>query len=70
MRVRFLQTTPSAAPDAPFQPGQMIDVPGLTREIRDWLKEGYAVVVPDALEAAAVAAPERAVHVRAKARTA
>lgn len=70
MRIRFMQTTPSACPDAPFQAGQVIEAPSLTHEIRAWIKEGSAIVLPEAPEAAMVGSSERAVQPRAKARTA
>lgn len=78
MRIKFLQTAPSASPDAPFQPGQIVDVATLTPELRAALQvqsDGsvLAVVLPegdDAIIAATMVAPERAVRERAKARTA
>lgn len=75
MRIRFLQTTPSANPDIPFQAGQTIEVATLTPAMRRWLEpigDGVplAVLVPEAPEAAMVAPAERAVQPRAKGRTA
>lgn len=71
MRLRFRQTTPSDAPDVPFQPGQIIAVAALTETMRAWLVDGQAELLPDAPEEAAViVAPERAVQKRAKGHTA
>lgn len=66
MRIRFLQTTPSASPDHPFQPGQTIEVSKLTQEMRSWLKsaDGHqprAVLLKDEPERAVVRGRERAV---------
>lgn len=75
MRIKFLQTTPSDSPDAPFQAGQVIEVATLTAAMRAWLtpvRDGLpmAELVREAPEAAMVAPAERAVQPRAKARTA
>jgi hypothetical protein len=47
VRVRFLQTTPSASPDFPFQAGQVITLSRLTPEIRQWLNDARAVLLDD-----------------------
>jgi hypothetical protein len=75
MTIRFLQTTPSDNPDAPFQAGQVIEVAKLTATVRGWLsavRDGMpmAVVVPDEPQSAMVDAAERAVQPRANARRA
>ena len=68
MQIRFLQTTPSHAPDHPFQPGQVITVTSLTKESRQWLKDGLATIVPEEPEAAVEPSGERAVLPRARER--
>lgn len=65
MRIKFLQTTPSRAPEYPFRAGQTIEVAGLTPEVRAWLESGLVEVLKDEPEAATVAAAERAVTPRA-----
>ena len=75
MRIRFLQTTPSDSPDAPFQAGQTIEVATLTAAMRAWLtpvRDGLplAVLLPEAPEAAMLEPAERAVQPRSKGRTA
>lgn len=80
MRLKFLQTAPSASPDAPFLAGQVIDVTTLTPEMRAALTvqpDGsvLAILLPEAADAgvvvaATVVAPERAVRDLAKGRTA
>jgi hypothetical protein len=57
MRLRFVQTTPSDRPDFPFQPGQIIVVTKLTPEMLRWIKEGRAMPLDDAAEAAALGEP-------------
>jgi hypothetical protein len=66
MRIRFLQTTPSASPDHPFLPGQVIEVTKLTAEMRSWLKASgdsspRAELLKDEPERAVVQVRERAV---------
>ena len=62
MKIRFLHTTPSAAPGYPFQPGQVIDVPKITTEVREWIKDGKAELLREPeLEVATVGVTERAV---------
>jgi hypothetical protein len=69
MRIRFLHTTASSNPHYPFQAGQIIEVPELTREMRNWLKSGGAEVLPEIEpEAAVVGADERAVEAKPRAR--
>jgi len=68
MTIRFLQTTPSAKPGFPFQPGQVITLTGMTREARQWLKDGRVEVVKEVPEAAVAGVSERAVMPRAKGR--
>jgi len=57
MTLKFLQTTPSAAPDLPFQAGQIIHVLKITTEIREWLRTGVAMRLPDPAPEAAVLGP-------------
>ncbi len=66
MELKFLRTTPSASPDAPFQAGQIINVETLLPEMRQWIRDGAAVLVTPELEAATVAPVERAVLPRPK----
>jgi len=61
MTLRFLQTIASSHPEYPFQAGQIIRTEKLTAEMKRWVKEGRAVVVPESSEAAVVEEPERAV---------
>jgi hypothetical protein len=62
MVLRFLQTTGSAVPGMPFQPRQLICVPALTVEHRQWMADGAAELVRDEEPTEAVVAPlERAV---------
>jgi hypothetical protein len=61
MTIRFLATTPSDAPEFPFQPGQEIPVPEVTDRVARWLRDGLAVVVREEPELATVAVSERAV---------
>lgn len=77
MRIKFLETTPSASPDAPFQAGQIIEVETLSPDIILALAgpapRAVVLAAPltetDALEAAVVDdTTERAVLPRAKAR--
>ena len=71
MRIRFRQTTPSSHPELPFQAGQIIQVPRLTPEIRQWLRLAYAEVLPELPEAAVLATEdtERATLPRPKRQT-
>lgn len=43
VRIKFLHTTPSAAPGLPFQAGQIIDVPTVTPEMLGWIRAGLAI---------------------------
>lgn len=52
MTIRFLETTPSAHPDYPFQAGQVIRLPRMTPTLRAWLKEGKAELVKETSETA------------------
>lgn len=66
MRLKFLQTVESSAPGFPFQAGQTIHVSKLTAEMRQWVKDGRAVVLPEIPETPAAPEGERAVLPRAK----
>lgn len=68
MTIRFLQTSPSASPEYPFQAGQVITVPRLTREMARALETGSAIVLTETPETASVSASSRAVKPRGKAR--
>lgn len=68
MKLRFMQTTASDSPEYPFQAGQIIEVPGLTRTMRGWLRDGWAVLVDEPEAAVMGAAPERATVARPRAR--
>ncbi len=69
MRIRFLRTVPSMAPEYPFEAGQIVVLPKLTAEIRTWVKNGDAVILPDPPEAAALGPPpETAVESDARTR--
>ncbi len=68
MTLRFLQTTPSASPGFPFQPGQVITVDRPTPEMRQWLKAGFAEVVKEEPEIEVTAHQERAVLPRGRPR--
>lgn len=61
VRLRFIQLTESSAPDAPFQPGQVITLPALTNDAYRWVKYRQAVIVPNEPERAVVPAAEQAV---------
>lgn len=61
MKIRFLVTTPSDAPDFPFQAGQEIPVSSMTDQVARWLRDDVAVVVREEPELATVAPAERAV---------
>ena len=66
MKIKFLQTTPSDHPAAPFQAGQIIDIP-LSEQVRAWVDSGAAV----ALEGEATvlgAPPEQATDARPRKR--
>lgn len=69
MTIRFLQTSESALPDSPFQAGQVITVPRLTREMAAALERGTAEVVRTE-DVAAVEVSERAVTPRGRKRVA
>ena len=45
MRIKFLQTSPSANEDVPFRAGQVIDLLSPTPEIRQAITEGRAIVL-------------------------
>lgn len=67
MRIKFLETTPSDAPEYPFQAGQIITVQSLTAQYRRWVKDGRAVTLDD--EAADLGEPlETAAVGKAKSR--
>ncbi len=71
MTLRFLQTTPSASPDFPFQAGQVVkDLPRLSPEMRQWIRDGVAELIRDEepIEAVVVPALEHAVSRKRKAR--
>lgn len=57
MKIRFLEVTESAAPQFPFQVGQVVDYPASPELVR-WLNEKRAVAVDDDVEHA-VAQPQR-----------
>ncbi len=57
MRLRFLHTVPSDNPHFPFQPGQILEMPRLTSEMRHWLREGWASLLPEPAEAAVLDDP-------------
>jgi len=63
MRLRFLRTTISDVSGYPFQPGQTIVLDRLTRQMRDWIANGDAIVVEEHPPEVAVAPahPETAV---------
>jgi hypothetical protein len=52
--VRFLRTTASSRPDYPFQAGQIIILPKLTAEVRAWIRDGAAELLPETAEETAV----------------
>lgn len=70
MRIRFLETTASAHPQYPFQAGQIITLPRLSPEMRQWLREGRVEVLGGDVEELAMvgAAPEQATAIRPRAR--
>jgi hypothetical protein len=73
VRLKFLESAPSSAPDAPFQAGQTVDVATLSPEMRAALTAGSAILLPETaapVEAAVVDddAVDRAVLPRARAR--
>ena len=71
MDLRFLQTVESSAPEYPFQAGQVIrDLPRLSPEMRQWIRDGLAELVRDEEPTTAVVAPahEHAVARKRKAR--
>lgn len=62
MQIRFLDLVESAAPGFPFMPGQTIDVPSMTPELRTALDSGRAELVRgEEPELATVAVRERAI---------
>lgn len=62
MTLRFLEVVESAAPGFPFVPGQVIrDLPRLSPEMRQWIRDGRAEIVADEPELATVGPVERAV---------
>jgi hypothetical protein len=67
MRIRFVQTTPSKAGGYPFQPGQVIELT-YNDDVRVWLEYGFAVVLPDEGEEAAVLGEPEAVAVMTRPR--
>ena len=60
MRIRFLETVPSANPDHPFLAGQIIAIERPWASLRTYLRDGKAVVLPEEPELATVAPAERA----------
>jgi len=58
---RFRCTVESSTAGYPFQAGQMVTVPRLSREQKDWLAQALIELVPDEPERAVQAKPERAV---------
>jgi hypothetical protein len=68
MRLKFLTTTASLAPDVPFQAGQIIEIDPASPMTQMWLERGEAVLVYDA-EIAMLGAPMETASVgRAKPR--
>jgi hypothetical protein len=68
MRLKCLQTLPSLSPDVPFQAGQVLTLPTLTPEMRQWVADGRAIVLEDDEAAALGPAPEMAAIGSAKLR--
>jgi hypothetical protein len=62
MRIRFLAVVPSSNPDFPFRPGQVVEAPRLTPEMRRWLKAGLVEAVKASEEITEPPAHERAVE--------
>jgi hypothetical protein len=60
--IRFLHTTPSMNPEAPFQPGQVICLDRLTPDFQRWIDLGFAEAVPATREHAVRPRGARAVH--------
>jgi hypothetical protein len=67
-QIRFLQSTASQNPNYPFQAGQVIWLLRLTAEVRQWIADGRAEVIPDEPEAALAPDGELAVLPRARGR--
>lgn len=63
MRLKFLTTTASLAPDVPFQAGQIIEVEPGSLAARAWLDRGEAVLLPDE-ELAMLGAPVETASLR------
>lgn len=69
MRIRFLQTCPSESPDAPFQPGQVIDIAHPSRALLALVDGVNAVAVAvDESERAVAPEDEQPEPARAKGR--
>jgi hypothetical protein len=58
MQVRFLEVTPSSVPEFSFMPGQVINLAGMTPEVRKWLREGRAELVRETPMETATVEPE------------
>lgn len=58
---RFRQTVESSTAGFPFQAGQILTVPRLSREQKDWLKAAWIEVIREDPERALVAKGEQAV---------
>jgi len=56
MRIKFLVTTPSDHPAAPFQAGQIINIP-MDERVRGWLRDEIAVALDAEPEAASLGDP-------------
>jgi len=70
VRIRFLQTCPSDSPDAPFQPGQVIDVAHPSPALLALVDGVNAVAVPvDDTERAVETNTEQPEPVRGKGRS-
>jgi len=71
MRIKFLATCVSDAPDHPFQAGQIVTLPGseLPAYFRSYVKRGEAILLPDdATERAIEPETEQSEPVRTKGR--
>ena len=68
MRIRFLELCESDNPDAPFQPGQIIQVDQPSRHLQRLIDRGLAAVVIDE-ERAIEPDPEQPELPRVKGRT-
>ena len=68
MRLRFLRTTESDAPGMPFQAGQIITVPSLTRNAEQWIASGAVEVLRSEPHEQAVAPAREQAVIRHKGR--